>query len=598
MATTLRSPRPPLPTLVRSGHPGDAGRMASHDLVIRGGTVIDGTGAERRTADVAVSDGLVTEVGDVAGTGRREIDADGALVLPGFVDIHCHYDGQATWDERLQPSSWHGATTVVVGNCGVGFAPVKPTDHLRLVQLMEGVEDIPGTALHEGLSWAWSSFAEFLDAVDARPHDIDVATQVPHSPIRLFAMGERGADHEERSTPEEIAEMGRLAAEGIAAGALGFSTSRTMNHRTSTGAFTPTLTADRAELVGIAEAIGIGGRGVLQMVGDFIDLDFEFETLVEMMRVSGRPLSFSLAQSPIKPDQYRDLLAKLEAANRRRVTRCGPRSRPEPWACCSASTARCTRSSGCRRWPPIDLLPLPERVAHLSDPANQGPRARRSGRRRRSGCSAVPSGCSCSADPPDYEPGPDDSVAAHAARAGVAPEAWAYDRMVEGGGRGLFYLPFLNYADGNLDAVREMLAHPNTVPGLSDGGAHVGTICDASFPTFLLTHWGRDRDAGDASTSSTWSASSAATPPPPSACSTGACSSPGHRADLNVVDFDRLRSPAPRCTTTSPPAADACSSGPTGYRHTFVAGVETYADGEATGELPGRLVRGAQAPGA
>ena len=569
--------------------------MATHDLVIRGGTVIDGTGAERRTADVAVSGGLVTEVGDVDGAGRREIDADGALVLPGFVDIHCHYDGQATWDERLQPSSWHGATTVVVGNCGVGFAPVKPTDHLRLVQLMEGVEDIPGTALHEGLSWAWSSFAEFLDAIDARPHDIDVAAQVPHSPIRLYAMGERGADHEERSTPEEIAEMGRLAAEGIAAGALGFSTSRTMNHRTSTGAFTPTLTADRAELVGIAEAIGVGGRGVLQMVGDFVDLDFEFETLVEMMRVSGRPLSFSLAQSPIKPEQYRDLLTKLEAANRDGHEM---RAQVAPRAVGLLLGLDCSMYPfvGLPEMAAIDVLPLPERVAHLSDPTTRDRVLAAAG----AAGGALLGGADrlfLLADPPDYEPGPDDSVAAHAARAGVAPEAWAYDRMVEGGGRALFYLPFLNYSAGNLDAVREMLAHPNTVPGLSDGGAHVGTICDASFPTFLLTHWGRDRDAGRFELEHLVRQQCRDTAATVGLLDRGVLV-PGHRADLNVVDFDRLSIARPEMHHDLPAGGRRVLQRATGYRHTFVAGVETYADGEATGELPGRLVRGAQAPGA
>jgi N-acyl-D-aspartate/D-glutamate deacylase len=413
--------------------------MAAHDLVIRGGTVIDGTGAPRRTADVAVSGGVVTEVGDVEGRGRREVDADGALVLPGFVDIHCHYDGQATWDERLQPSSWHGATTVVMGNCGVGFAPVKPTDHLRLVQLMEGVEDIPGTALHEGLSWQWTSFGEFLDAVDARPHDIDVAAQVPHSPIRLFAMGERGADHEERSTAEEIAEMGRLAAEGIAAGALGFSTSRTMNHRTSTGAFTPTLTADRAELVGIAEAIGVGGRGVLQMVGDFVDLEHEFDTLVAMMRVSGRPLSFSLAQSPIKPDQYRDLLSRLDAAN---AEGHAMRAQVAPRAVGILLGLDCSLHpfvglADLRELAGIDGLPLPEQVARLADPAVKErvlDAARASGGSPLGGAEKL----FLLADPPDYEPGPDDSVAARAARDGVDAVEWVYDRMQDDGGRALF----------------------------------------------------------------------------------------------------------------------------------------------------------------
>src|SRR3546814_82301 len=286
--------------------------MAEHDLIIRGGSVVDGTGAAARTADVAVSDGIVTAVGKVDGTGRQELDADGLLVTPGFVDIHVHYDGQATWDNRLNPSSWHGVTTVVAGNCGVGFAPVRPADHQRLIELMEGVEDIPGAALHEGLPWTWQSYPEFLDALDDRPYDVDLATQVPHGALRLHVMGERGAAREP-ATPQDIEEMARLAKEGIEAGALGFSTSRTRNHRSSNGELTPTLTAEADELLGIARAVGPTGRGVLQVVSDFEDVDAEFGLFRSMAEASGRPLSFSLADAYGRT--WRRQLELLERAN-------------------------------------------------------------------------------------------------------------------------------------------------------------------------------------------------------------------------------------------------------------------------------------------
>ncbi len=296
--------------------------MAEFDLIIRGGSVIDGTGADARTADVAVRDGVVVEVGTVAGTGVREIDADGALVIPGVVDIHSHYDGQATWDTRLQPSSWHGVTTVVTGNCGVGFAPVADADHDKLIELMEGVEDIPGAALHEGLRWNWNSFGEFLDAVESLPHDIDVAMQVPHGALRLNVMGERGANHED-ATPDDIAAMAELAREGIEAGALGFSTSRTRNHKTSTGAYTPTLTAAPEELIGIAQGVGATGTGVLQVVSDFLDPDAEFDTLRKMIEMSGRPMSISIARNPMVPDAFRGLLERITQANADGLTMTG-----------------------------------------------------------------------------------------------------------------------------------------------------------------------------------------------------------------------------------------------------------------------------------
>ena len=357
--------------------------MATHDLVIRGGTVVDGTGSAPRPADVAIDGDRIAAVGRVEADGAREIDADGALVTPGFVDIHAHYDGQATWDRQLAPSSWQGVTTVVMGNCGVGFAPVRPADHGRLIELMEGVEDIPGAALHEGLSWEWQSFGEYLDAVDRIPHDIDVAAQVPHGAVRLHVMGERGAQREP-ATAEEIAQMAALAAEGVAAGALGFTTSRTMNHRTSRGEPTPTLTASAEELVGIARGLGELGSGVLQVVSDHMNTDEEFAMFRRMVSESGRPLSFSLVQSPFDPEGYREVLGRIDAGPRPTVWPSPPRSAPGPWACCSVSSARCTRSSTTR------CSPRSPRSAYPSRPASWPTRASRPAcsRRRRAARSA------------------------------------------------------------------------------------------------------------------------------------------------------------------------------------------------------------------
>jgi len=576
--------------------------MADFDLMITGGSVIDGTGADERFADIAVRDGVIVEVGPpgtVLGTATRTIDATGQLVIPGIVDIHAHYDGQATWDSRLQPSSWHGVTTAVMGNCGVGFAPVHDDAHNRLIELMEGVEDIPGAALHEGLSWNWNSFDEFLDAVDSRPHDIDIAAQVPHGALRLHVMGERGANHED-ATPADIAAMAELARAGIAAGALGFSTSRTRNHKTSTGAYTPTLTAAPDELIGIAEGVGAAGTGVLQVVSDFLDVDAEFATLRAMVERSGRPMSISVARNPQLPDAFRGWLDHITAANADGLPMTG---QVAARAVGLILGLECTLNPFLTNpvYGEIADLPHANKVALLREPEFRDRLLAEAGERARAKL-----GGNLIArfdllfemqDEPDYEPGLDDSIAAHAARAGISPEAYALDVMVRNGGRndgkGLLYLPFLNYVDGNLDGVHEMLAHPHTVPGLGDGGAHVGTICDASFPTTLLAYWGRDRKR--------------ATLPLPyliqqhcrdTARTVGLFDrgvlAPGYRADINVVDYDGLRLHKPEIVPDLPAGGKRLLQRADGWTHTIVAGVQTYNNGEATGELPGRLVRGAQ----
>jgi N-acyl-D-aspartate/D-glutamate deacylase len=567
--------------------------MSEHDLIVRGGTVVDGTGADPRTADVAVRDGVVVEVGRVDGGAAREIDGDGLLVTPGFVDIHAHYDGQATWDDRLAPSSWHGVTTVVAGNCGVGFAPVRAEDQDRLIELMEGVEDIPGAALHEGLPWTWRSFPEFLDALGERRYDVDLAVHVPHAAVRLNVMGERGANREP-AAPDDIAGMARLAREAVEAGAIGFSTSRTINHRTSRGEPTPTLTAEADELVGIARALGDAGAGVLQVVSDFNPVDDEFSIFRRMVEESGRPLSFSLAWP--KGDGWRRPLELLSEAREDGLPMA---AQVAPRAVGLLLGLQCTLNPLMTNpvYREIARLPVDEQARTLADPGfkervlaaatSQREEGKLGGRLITAFHRMFELG-----DPPDYEPHPDTSVAARAKREGREPIELAYELLIADGGRSFLYVPSLNYGDGNLDAVGEMLAHPYTVPGLSDGGAHVGTICDASFPTTLLTHWGRDRDRGRMQLPFLVQRHTSVTARTVGMLDRGVLA-PGYRADINVIDFDNLTVHRPEMRHDLPAGGKRLVQAAEGYVATVVAGEVTYERGEAAGPLPGRLVRGA-----
>lgn len=569
--------------------------MAEFDLVVRGGTVHDGTGTDGRTADVAIKDGLVAEVGSVAGRGDKEIDAAGALVTPGFVDIHCHYDGQATWDNFLAPSSWHGVTTIVMSNCGVGFAPVRPADHQRLIELMEGVEDIPGAALHEGLSWEWQTFASYLDAVERLPHDIDLAAQVPHGALRLHVMGERGAQRED-ATPDDIAAMAAIAREAVEAGALGFTTSRTLNHRTSRGEPTPTLTASMDELVGIAEGLGAAGKGVLQVVSDFLDLDGEFAILRKMVERSGRPLSLSIAQAG-RSDNWRRILDNITVANRDGLKMTGQVATRAVGLLMGLS---CTLNPFMANpvWRELAGRSVADQARAMGDPAfkarvlhaatDETVRGKLGGRLIGRFDLMYALG-----DPPDYEPHPSTSIAARAERDGRSPEDLAYDIMLQDDGRAFLYLPILNYSDGNLDAVGEMLAHPHTVPGLADGGAHVGTICDGSFPTTLLSLWGRDRERGRLDVPFIVQRHCRDTARTVGLNDRGVLA-PGYKGDVNVIDFENLRLRGPEMRYDLPAGGKRLLQRAEGYAHTIVSGVEVYQDGKETGELPGRLVRGAQ----
>ena len=561
--------------------------MPDFDLVITGGTVVDGTGAAPRTADVAVVAGEIVAVGGAGErrrSARRVIDADGALVIPGFVDIHSHYDGQATWDDHLAPSSWHGVTTTVMGNCGVGFAPCRPDERDRLIELMEGVEDIPGTALHEGLPWTWESFPEYLDHLDGRAFDIDVAAQVPHGAVRLYVMGERGA-RGEPARPDDVAEMGRLAREGIDAGALGFTTSRTTNHRTSRGEPTPTLLAAEDELLGIARAIA--GTGVFGVVSDFAELDREFATMRRMVAETGCPLSMSVAAEDHRAPwrELRDRIAEAAGAGLPMRGQVGARA----IGVLLGLQASLVPFAVSRAYREVASLGLDERLRALLDPSLRRTIVAETSARADGPLTRFDRMFELG-DPPDYEPAASRSIAARARAAGQEPAEVAYDLLVADGGSGFLYYPFHNWVDGSLDDVHEMLRDPHLVPGLADGGAHVGTICDASYPTTLLAFWGRDRSPG---LPLEWvvQRQCRSTAETVGLLDRGLLA-PGMKADLNVVDHDRLRLRPPYLAFDLPAGGKRLLQRADGYLHTVVSGVETYAGGEATGELPGRLVRG------
>jgi N-acyl-D-aspartate/D-glutamate deacylase len=564
-----------------------------HDIVIRGGTVVDGTGAEPFAADVAIDGEVITEIGPVAEAGRREIDATGLLVLPGWVDVHTHYDGQATWDAELAPSSWHGVTTAIFGNCSVGFAPVAPGGEGFLINLMEGVEDIPGSVLAEGIDFTWESFPEYLDALDAVPRAIDIGAQVPHAAVRVYVMGERGGDHTERATPDEIAEMGRIAVEGIEAGAFGFTTSRTTNHRAADGRFTPSLTAADDELIGIAEAMGAAGVGVLQAISDFGSPD-EMALLRRMAEVSGRPLSFSLTQVDQKPGFWREALDQVAEANTS-GTRMRAQVGTRPIGVLFGLEGSIDPLRIFPGYAEIAELPLAERVEQLRRPEV---RERILADEPDPGFGAFLQRAMDRtfelSDPPDYEPAPDQAIARRAERLGVSTWELVYDLLLADDGHAMLYHPFQNYTTGDLEPAREMLLDPNTIPGLSDGGAHVGTICDASFPTYLLTHWVRDRQRGPRlDLSEAVHRQTAATAEAVGLGDRGVLA-PGYRADINVVDLDALKISPPRIVHDLPTGGKRLVQRADGYRHTLVAGTEVMTDGTWTGATPGRLVRGPQ----
>ncbi|MGB5077449.1 MAG: D-aminoacylase, partial [Sphingorhabdus sp.] len=517
-----------------------------HDLVIRGGTVVDGTGAAPFAADVAIDGGLITAVGHISTQGREEIDATGRIVAPGFVDIHTHYDGQATWDSEMGPSSWHGVTTVVMGNCGVGFAPARSDQHEWLIGLMEGVEDIPGTALAEGMAWDWESFPEYLDALERLPRTIDIGTHVPHGALRAFVMGQRGADNE-APTDADISEMARLVEEGLRAGALGFSTSRTVLHKSIDGELVPGTTATEPELVGIGRAMGKVGHGVFELTTDFLPEWDEFGWMERLSRETGLPIAFTMLQSPIKQMPWTEQMAAMEVANdngANLVAAIGLRGIGV------IMNWRGTVHPFMRKpsWQAIQTLSWDEQKAKLLDPAFKEQLLAENNLPPPSPDMApffmlvtaawamqFPMG-----DKFNYEPTRDESVFGFANLAGKESSEYAYEKLMEDDANGMIYLPILNYMDGNLDFTRELLQRDDIVASLSDGGAHCGTICDAASPTFLLSYWARDRKAGTIPIELAIKRQCHDTAQLYGLKDRGILR-PGYLADVNVIDFEGLK---------------------------------------------------------
>lgn len=562
-------------------------------LVIRHGTILDGTGRQEFEADIAIEDGRIAAIGRASGRGAEEIDARGLIVTPGFVDIHTHYDAQATWSSRLDSSSLNGVTTALIGNCGVGFAPCRPDRREALVKLMEGVEDLPEVVLTEGLPWSWESFPEFLDTLGARHYDMDVAAQVCHAPLRVHTMGDRAAAHA-AATPAEIAEMARLAAEGIRAGALGFSTSRAIAHRTLDGRHIPTLGTPEDELEAIGRAVGGAGAAWMQVISDFDEPEEEFDRLARICAASGAPMTFSLLQRESRPWLWRRLLEKIEAANAAGVPMTG-QVMARPVGLMFGFELSQHPFMARPSWRLVADLPFPRKLAALRDP----------GLRDRLLAEEVPDPALRArlntwdmifrlGSPPDYEPRPETSVGAVARARGADPAALAWEWMMEQDGRAILNRPIINYADGHLEAVRTMVEHPRTLMGLGDGGAHVGIICDASSTTHMLAYWTRDRVRG---------------PKLPLAYAVRRLTrdnahaiglrdrgeiAVGKRADLNVIDYARLQVRVPEMRYDLPAGGKRLVQQADGYAATIVAGAVTYREGVATGALPGRLVRGAR----
>jgi N-acyl-D-amino-acid deacylase len=569
-----------------------------YDLIIRGGTIVDGSGHPKFEADIAISGERIAAIGNIAEPGATEIDARDKLVTPGFVDIHTHYDGQATWDPEMAPSAWHGVTTVVMGNCGVGFAPAKRDKHDWLIGLMEGVEDIPGTALAEGITWDWETFPEYLDALEKLPRTLDIGCHVPHGAVRAYVMGERGAKNE-AATDTDIIDMAAIVEEGLRAGALGFSTSRTIIHRAIDGEVVPGTWATREELLGIGKALKRAGHGVFEMASDLNPAWDEFGWMRDMSKDTGLPVTFALLQSPIKQMHWKEQIAATDAAQLQGANvRAQISLRGTGVLMCWRGSAHpfITRAS----WKSIADKPWEAQYAALRDPAFKAQLLADPIERPEFDLAAlydiVFMGWPLQyqlGDDLNYEPSADQSIAARALTEARDPAEYAYDIMMENNGEGIIYLPLLNYMDGNLDFVRELLLNENSVVSLSDGGAHCGTICDAASPTFMLSYWARDRKRGTIPLELAVKRQTLDTASLYGMHDRGMLAV-GKLADINIIDFDRLALERPYVAYDLPAGGKRLLQRSIGYDATIKRGQVTWRCGIATGARPGQVVRGMQ----
>ena len=563
-----------------------------YDLIIENGLIYDGKGNKPFKADIAISNKKIAKIGVIEEDSKQRIDADGKIVTPGFVDIHTHYDGQATWDPYLRPSTYHGVTTVVMGNCGVGFSPCKPDQRDWLIGLMEGVEDIPGTALHEGIDWEWESFPEYLDALEKKPFAIDVGTQIPHGAVRAYVMGERGINHE-LATPEEIGEMKKIVQEAIKAGAYGFSTSRTEKHNDVNGNLTPSITADKDELVEIAKSLGEINQGVLQGISDFYDFDSEFDIFKTMSKESGRPISITVEQQDARPEWWLQLLDGIEEAQNEGVNMYG-QVPPRATGILMGLTATLNPFRFHPSYMEIADLPLEERVKIMNTSEFREKLMKEQGVSINPLVDEIVNSFGKMfklGEPANYEPDPKDSFESLAETSNMTAAEIAYQAMLEKDGRALIYHPLFNYQPGDLSLVEKMLKHPYTISGLGDAGAHCGAISDASFPTTLVQHWSRDRNRGEKlpleivikmQTSETANLLG---------INDRGVIEEGFKADINIIDYEGLTLHEPEIVNDLPAGGRRLVQKASGYDYTIVSGEVAFIKGEATGALNGRLIR-------